>query len=424
MAIRERIAAFAARQGIVQALRHRDFAIWTAGNFISIIGFWVMRIGIGWFAWELTESGVWLGIVALAQAVPAAIAGPFAGAMADRMDRLRLMKIIQIASAAFAAVLAAMTAADLVNEYVLNAMAILYGALFAFGLAARGGIGPNLVPKEDMPASIAVNSVMYGSGAFIGPAIAGLCISGVGIAATFALNAISFLLMYVCLFFIRLKRHEHRRDAHSGLGREVMDGVRYAAAHAGIGPVIVLAIVTSTFVRSLTDLLPGFADVAYARGVEGLAILVSGFGVGALVGALWMANRNRVTGATTIMLLGAVGSACLTIVLTMTAEFHAAIGLMCLIGLTGAMWQNASQILIQNAVDGAMRARVMSLYLFNFGSAPALGAMVLGGLTAVVNFPASIAIGSAAALLCLIWIALRHKAIRDSVEVAFSSVPR
>ncbi|MCD6073122.1 MAG: transporter [Rhodospirillales bacterium] len=416
MAIRAAVAAFAAKQGIVQALRHRDFAIWTGGNFISIAGFWVMRIGLGWFAWELTQSGVWLGVVALAQAVPAAIAGPFAGAMADRMDRLHLMKIIQLASAAFAAVLAFMTAASLVNEYVLTAMAIVYGALFAFGLAARGGIGPNLVPKEDMPASIAVNSVMYGSGAFVGPAIAGLCISGVGIAATFALNAISFLVMYVCLFFIRLTRHEHRRGAHSGLGREVVAGIRYAAAHAGIGPIIVLAIVTATFVRSLPDLLPGFVDVAFGRGVEGLAILVSAFGLGALVGAVWMANRNRVTGATTIMLVGAVGSACLTIALTVTSDFHAAVGLMCLIGFSGAMWQNASQILIQNAVDGAMRARVMSLYLFNFGSAPALGAMMLGALSTFIEFSTAIALGSILAFVVLIRIVQRSGRIRRAVE--------
>ena len=416
MAIRAAIAAFAARQGIVQALRHRDFAIWTAGNFISIVGFWVMRVGIGWNAWELTHSGPWLGIVALAQAVPAAMVGPFAGALADRMDRLHLMKIVQIVSAVFAVLLATMTMAGWVDEYVLTAMATFYGALFAFGLAARSGIGPNLVPRDDLPAAIAVNSGMYGSGAFVGPALAGIIILQVGMGATFLLNGLTFLAMYVCLLPIRLMRQEHHGRHGGSLGGDLMDGIRYTLAHTAIGPIVVLAIVTSMLVRSLTDLLPGLSDLVFDRGIEGLAILVASFGIGALIGAIWIANRNRIDGATTIMLVGAIGSAIATIVFASTPVFEIAVALMALIGFAGAMWQNASQILLQNSVDGSMRARVMSLYLFNFGSAPALGAMLLGGLSGWTGLPIAVAVGSVLALSVLAGILTRRSAIRCAEE--------
>ena len=413
---RRRLAAFFARQGIVQALRHRDFAVYAAGTLISITGFWVMRIGIGWLAWELTHSGVWLGAVALAQAVPAALVTPFAGVIGDRMDRLVLTRLVQLVGALIAGLFAVLTYFDLIDPFILCAMAVLYGATFAVQLVARSAIGPSLVPKEDVPAAISVGSAFYGTSAFIGPAIAGILIYRFGVGATFAFNAVAFVGMYAAMSLVKLRQHEHHGGRQGGFAAEMMAGLRYAARHAGIAPIIVLAVVTAALVRSLSELIAGFSDLMYGLGPAGLATLMSSFGLGALVGALWIANRNTVRGTTTLMLVGAVSSAVLTMVLTLTPHFGAATVLMCLIGFTGACWQNSAQILIQHAVEGSMRARVMSLFTYNFGSAPALGAMIIGGLSAWLSLAQAISAGAGATLLVLVWVIARRTAIRDSAE--------
>ena len=107
--------------GFRAAFRHREFAIYAFASFVSNVGMWVMRIGVGWFAWDLTHSGAWLGAVALGQALPSVVLTPFAGALADRMDPVRLMRVTQAASFCFAAAIAAITFAGWASPFLLVA---------------------------------------------------------------------------------------------------------------------------------------------------------------------------------------------------------------------------------------------------------------------------------------------------------------
>ena len=256
--------------GIARAFRHRDFAIYSAASGISNIGMWVMRIGMGWFTWELTHSGAWLGFIVAAQALPSIFLVPFAGALADRFDRIKILRLTQLGSMILSAGIASMIFLDLVNIYILAGYAFAHGIVGTFGIPARVTIGPNLVPKEDISVAIAVSSVVFGSATFIGPAIAGLIINWIGIGYTFALNGLTFLVMYMALGMISLARTENK-ESGSSLMADVVDGVRYAAGHGGIPPVIILTISAAILARPLTELLPGFADVIFGRGAEGLA---------------------------------------------------------------------------------------------------------------------------------------------------------
>jgi MFS family permease len=394
--------------GIARAFRHRDFAIYSAASGISNIGMWVMRIGMGWFTWELTHSGAWLGAIVAAQALPSIFLVPFAGALADRFDRILILRLTQAGSMMLSAGIATMILLDLVNIYILAGYAFAHGIVGTFGIPARFTIGPNLVPKEDISVAIAVSSVIFGSATFIGPAIAGLIINWIGIGYTFALNGLTFLIMYIALGMITLARAEHRASG-SSLMSDVAAGVRYVARHDGILPVILLTISAAVLVRPLTELLPGFADVIFGRGAEGLAAMMSAFGIGGMVASLWLANRNRIEGTTSILLVGVATSGVLTAVFASTDAYYVALAIMVVLGLAGSASMNGAQILIQSSVEGSMRARVMGLYSFNYRVAPALGALAMGGASSVMGLQFPVAVGALILLAIWYWVFLRRR---------------
>ena len=158
-------------------LRNANYGIYITGSAISLIGTWMQRIAIGWLTWQLTHSGLWLGIVAFADFFPVLIVGPIAGAAADRWDRLR---VVQVKSSGFsmaqAAVLFALTASGHMNIGLLVALTAFQGVIVAFNQPARLALVPSLVAQSDLGSAVAINSVIFNLARFIGPMLAGLAI--------------------------------------------------------------------------------------------------------------------------------------------------------------------------------------------------------------------------------------------------------
>ena len=392
------------RGGFAATFRHRDFAIYSVAQWISNIGMWVMRVGIGWLAWDLTHSGAWLGAVALGQALPSVFLTPIAGALADRMDPVKLMRMTQAASFWFAGAIAAVTFAGYVTPILLVTWSFCHGLAFALGLPARTVIGPNLVPREDISAAISVSSVIFGSSMFVGPAVSGLLIEHFGPAWTFTVNTIAYGSMYVALLGIKLLRVETHKSGGSIIA-DTVEGVKFVAKHRGIRAVIGLAFIMSICIRPMIDLMPGFADAVYHRPTEGLATLMSAFGIGAMIGSIWLANRNRLAGTVRITIIGNAVSALLIITFAAFAIYPLAVAAMFGLGISAAMGFNGAQILVQNAAAGPMRSRVMGLYAYNFQGVPAAGAMIIGFASSFfgLQIPAVIAGFLSLSATLLVW---------------------
>lgn len=406
--------------GFRAAFRHRDFAIYAFASFVSNVGMWVMRIGVGWYAWDLTHSGAWLGAVALGQALPSVILTPFAGALADRMDPIRLMRVTQAASFCFAAAIAAITFLGWASPILLVAWSFCHGIAFALGLPARTVIGPNLVPREDISAAISVGSVIFGSSMFIGPAISGLLIEHFGPAWTFTVNAVAYGAMYMCLLNIKLLRAERHKGSGS-LIADTVEGVKFVAGHEGIRAVIMLAFIISICIRPMIDLMPGFADAVYHRPTEGLATLMSAFGIGAMIGSVWLANRNRLTGTVNITIMGNAAAAVFIIVFAAFGIYPLAIAAMFGLGIASAMGFNGAQILVQNAAAGPMRSRVMGLYAYNFQGVPAVGAMAIGFTSQYLGLQIPAVAAGAISLLATLWVWRSRKRITALMETGGES---
>ena len=330
---------------IARALRNPNFRIFTTGNAVSLIGTWMHRVVTGWLTWELTQSGLWLGLIAFADLFPTVIVGPFAGAYADRLDRLKVTKISQALAMAQSIALLILTATGLINIWLLLVLTLFLGIVAAFNQPARLALVPQLVQPGDLPAAIAVNSIVLNLARFIGPAAAGLVIAWVGIPVAYAVNALSYLVFMVALARIRLAREDDSGSPHGSLLQDLAAGLRYTTSHFGIATVLILLIATNLGTRPIIELLPGFAAEVFRGGATELAILTSSIGIGSIFAGFWVSARSGSLAPVLFwsMILGAIGAA------LFAASQSLWIGI-CFAAVTGfamAAFGISSQILVQ-----------------------------------------------------------------------------
>src|SRR5512132_1108053 len=271
---------------IPRTLAHRDFGIYVAGNSVSLIGTWMQRIGVGWLAWDLSHSGAVLGLAAFADLFPTVLIGPFGGALADRLDRLRLIKIAQALGLVQALSLCVLTASGLITVPLLLALVLAGGLAGGVEQPARLALVPSLVPRPHLATAVAINSIVFNSARFIGPALAGLAIVWFGVATVFALNASSFAGFLSALARLHLTPTVPPRMTAAVL-EAIGEGLRYTAGHAAIGPILLVHAALAVAARPFFELLPGFADQIFGRGAPGLATLSSTVGIGAVISGFW-----------------------------------------------------------------------------------------------------------------------------------------
>ncbi len=395
--------------------RQPNFAWYMGGQTVALVGMWAQKIAIGWLTWELTRSNFWLGAIAFADLFPTVLITPFAGVIADRVDRLSMSRLCQTLAGVHAFVLAALTVTGLIEIWSLFALTLILGVVLAFSTAARLALVPNLMEARYVPAAIGIDSSIYNMARVVGPMIAAGMISLLGTGATFLFNGICYVAFVFCMFRIRRVRNESQGRGGNVLA-QTAEGLRYAAHHAAIGPALILLAAASIGTKPFLELLPGLADGVFQAGVEGFASFAAIAGAGAIIAGLWIAARGSIQGTTRIAfaatLIGVIG----IFVVCATQIFW--IGLLgtFLVGASITLAGTCTQIMMQNSVDGAMRGRVMSLYGVVNRGAPALGAVIIG--LAAERFglqPAMIAGGAFTAIVLAVMLR-RYRAMVAALE--------
>ena len=401
---------------MARALATPAYGIYTAGTTISFVGYWIQKIGVGWLAWELTGSGTWLGIIAFADLFPLIIFAPIAGALADRFDNIAVIRASQWLSCVQAATLGALTAAGWITIEGLVALTVCLGFSSALLQPAQIAVIPSLVQAEDLSAAVGLGSLSFSVARFIGPALAGLVIVTGGVAAAFAANALSYLIFLFMLAKVRPIRTVAKKRSAGGLPSQLAEGVRYAAGHPGIPAILVLVTVVALCGRPYGELLPGFADAVFAAGAEGLSILASSTGAGTVIGALWIAQRRSPRGLVRLILISILGLSLSLVAFGLVGDLGTAAVAVFVAGFFLMPVALGSQILVQLAVDEAMRGRVLALYVVLFRAMPAIGALIMGYASEHVGLGTPIVGGAVLMILVLAWAAARHRSIASAVE--------
>jgi MFS family permease len=401
-----------------RTLRVPNFRNYMAGNFLGQLGMWVQRIAIGWLTWQLTESPAWLGIVAFADFFPNIVMAPLAGALADRLDRLRALRLYILLTAIVSAVLAVLTITGHINAHLLVALVLLNGTIMSFNYPVRLSVIHGLVDREFLTSAISVNALLFNFARIGGPMMAGAMISGFGVGPAMAFKAAADIFFIVMLFTVTLTDVEKKpeRKPAGEIPREIKEGFAYAARHPGIGPLLILLALTSIFGRPYVDLFPGFADKVFGWGEHGLALLTAAVGFGAFIGSLLLARREGVSGLTGMLVTATLVFALSLLGFVATDIFWvaliaAAVGghAMVVIGVT-------EQTLLQTAVESAMRGRVLSLYTLIARGCPSIGALLMGWAAEYTGLRWPVAAGAVICIGLWIWARTRQKRLSAALE--------
>lgn len=402
--------------GITRALRHRNFRLFTTGQSLSLIGTWMQQVAVAWLVYRLTGSPFMLGLVAFVAQGPGFFIAPFAGVLADRFNKHRIVITTQVVMMLQAILLGLLVLTGHITiVWIVILMAVL-GAASGFDIPTRQAFLIEMVDdRRDLPNAIALNSSIFNAARLIGPAIAGFAIAAVGEGWVILINGISYVFVLAALLAMRIPRRA--RGSHYGaMLQHLGDGFAYTFGFAPIRAVLFLVASVSLLAVPFTVLLPVMVSDVFAGGPRTLGVLMACFGLGALIGALFLASRGTVRGLGRIIVYAALTFGTALVLFAFSPSLIFALPLLVLAGF-GMMTQMASSnTVLQTLVDDDKRGRVMSFYTMAFiGTAP-LGSLLAGFLAARFGAPATIAFGGLCCISAGLVFSRRLPALRRIVQ--------
>ena len=364
--------------GIGRALSERNFRTYTVGSITSWISFFIQLLAINWLTWELTKSTKWLAIITFLDIAPNFIFVPIGSALADRIDRIRIVVITHILALLQALALALLALTGQITIYSLAILVFLHGLIHSFSVPSLFGMLPRVISKENLSSAIAVNAAYTHLSLFIGPVIAGLLISKYHISAAFFANVFGYLIYLITIGFLHIPQEEARPQMGNSILSDISEGGHHILKHAGIGPMLLLVFIGNAVSYSLFNLLPAFADIVFGRGVDGLTILMASAGLGAGAGALWLAYQG-LSERTTLRSLVSFLIVILSVALFVSTENYLLGALFIFVfGAGNEIRSTGIVTLIQNSVDDDKRGRVIGAYFLIHRASNAFGILIIG----------------------------------------------
>lgn len=405
-----------------RSLAHRDYRLWAGAAIVSNTGTWMQRIAQDWLVLvDLTEdSALAVGVVTGLQFLPMVLLAPWAGLIADRFEKRRILQISQTLQGVLALGLGILVLTGAAQVWHVYGFALALGVVTAFDAPARQTYVTSLVPPADLPNAIGLNAATFHLGRLLGPATAGLLIAWVGTGPVFVINAVSFAFTVVVLAMTRSRSPGQGTGGMSGLQR-MAEALRYVRTRADIMLVLLLVFVVGTFGLNFQLTTAVMARIEFDRGPESYGLLGTFLAVGSLTGALVAAGRKR---ARLRLVLGAVVAFGVTSsVAALMPTYWTFAASLTLVGLSALTLMTAANATVQLSTPPEMRGRVMALYFAVFIGGTPLGAPLIGWVGETFGARWTIAIGGATALMAAT-VVLIHLVRRSEVEVRYRAHAR
>jgi len=402
---------------MVRALRHRNYRLFFSGQTVSLVGTWMTRIAASWLVYRLTGSALLLGLVGFAGQIPSFLLAPFAGVLVDRWNRHRLLVVTQVLAMVQSAALAGLTLAGVINIWHVLSLSLFQGVINAFDMPARQAFVVEMVEKrEDLSNAIALNSSMVNAARLVGPSVGGVIIAAVGEGWCFALDAVSYLAVIASLLLMQIAPRARRAATEKKVLHELQEGWRYVAGSPPIRSILLLLALVSLVGMPYTVLMPVFASQILHGGPHTLGFLMAATGVGALLGALFLANRRTVVGlGKVIPMMSALFGAGL-IGFSLSRWLPLSLLLLLFTGIGFMVQMAASNTLLQTLVEDDKRGRVMSFYTMAIMGVTPFGSLLAGGLAHRLGAPHTLLFGGIGCIAAALWFASLLPSLRERVR--------
>ena len=405
-----------------RAFRHRNYRLFFSGQGISLLGTWMQQIAMSWLIYRLTGSPFYLGLIGFTSQIPTFLFSSFAGVLADRHDRRRLLILIQALSMVQAFLLAILTLTNTILIWHIVLLSIFLGCMNAFDIPTRHSFVVDIVTnKKDLGNAIALNSFMFNGARLAGPSIAGILIGIAGEGVCFLINGFSFLAVIAALLGMQIPR-KRKDESRGAVLHGLKEGYRYAAGFLPIRYILLFLGLISFVGMPYYVLLPVFAKDILHGGSGTLGFLMGAAGAGALTGALYLASRKTVRGLGRLVTIAAFMFGTSLVAFSFSRHLLLSVFLMFATGLSVMLQSTSCNTILQTIVDEEMRGRVMGFLAMAFiGMAP-FGSLLAGIIADRIGAPNTLVISGVILLAGAFLFYSRLPAIRRLVRPIYAKM--
>lgn len=398
---------------MLRALRHRNYRLFYSGQGISLIGTWVQRLAMSWLVYSLTGSALVLGTIEFTSQFPALLITLFAGVLADRWDRRRILLGTQALSMIQALILAYLVLTNTVTIWLLAVLSAFLGFINAIDIPVRQSAVLDMVEdREDLGNAIALNSTMFNGARFIGPTLAGFMVSAFGVGICFLINGISYLAVIAALLLMKLTPR-YQVKSETRIIHSLREGISFVRGFLPIKAIVLLLGFCSFMGMPYTLMMPIFASEVLKGGPRTLGFLMAGAGLGALMGAIYLASRQTVLGLEKVIPLAAGLFGLGLLFLSVVKVLWLAVAVLVLTGFGMMVMMASSNTILQTICDDDKRGRVMSFYTIALMGMHPLGSLLIGFMASRWGVTVTLIFSGTACMAGALAFALKLPQIRE-----------
>jgi MFS family permease len=378
----------------------RNYRIYLVGQSISLCGTWMQTVAQAWLVLKITGSGTALGFVVALQFLPVLVLGPWGGVLADRMPKRRLLLITQVAFGLLALLLGILTATNVVTLWMVYAVALCFGCVTALDNPARQTFVLEMVGREHLANAVTLNTVNINMARVIGPALAGLIIAVIGIALCFLLNAVSYIAVIIAL--LMMNKSELRPAPPQARAKgQLRDGFRYVWSTPKLRTPLVMMAIVGTLAYEFQVILPLVAKYTFGGDAATYGIMTGAMGVGAVVGGLFTASRQRTGDGPLIQATLVFGA--LIVVAAIMPSLPLMVLMLVGVGAGSVTFLARANSTMQLRTDPVFQGRVMALWAVAFLGTTPIGGPIIGWIGQNIGPRWGMVVGGTATLLAGVW---------------------
>ena len=404
-----------------RSFRHRNYRILFPANTISNIGSWAQRIAQDWLVLELTNNnGTYLGLVTAVQFAPVLLFSLHGGALADRLDKGKVLIATNIVGGAASVGLGLLVVADIVQLWHVFVLAGVLGISTAIDAPVRQAFTSELVGPADLPNAVSLNSANFNGGRLVGPAVSGLLIAAFGTGPSFLINGASYFFVIFALLKLNNKTFFHQNEPKS-LGN-IREGIDYAKARPDIYVVMIMVFALATFGLNFQIFNALMATQEFDLGPASFGLMGTFIAIGSLTGAIGSARLERFR-TTRFVIVGGMLFSISIMVLSVLPNYTTYIIWLPICGVTALTTLVSANSIVQTSTDPAIRGRVMGLYLLIFMGGTPFGSPLIGLTTDYIGIRPTIALcgGISLSASLFVWIKYRNR-VQTPEDISVAAV--
>jgi MFS family permease len=365
------------RHDMFASLANPNYRLYASGQAVSLIGTWMQTVAQSWLVLQLSGSGTDLGLVVALQTLPVLLLGPYAGVVADRVDKRKLMIGLQSIMGVLALLLGVLTLTHEVTLWQVYVLAVVLGLNNCFENPARQTFVLEMVGPRDLRNAVSLNSVMMNAARAVGPAIAGVVIALGGIGICFLLNAVSFVAVVISLMRLDVSALNPSAPMQRARG-QLREGISYVRhTPALLIPLIMMGLV-GCLAYEFQVVLPVVAKQTFHGGAQAYGFMTAAMGIGAVFGGLYVAARGGM-GITSLVRSAAVFGV-LLVGAALAPDLATELVALALVGAVSVGFLSKGNSTLQLTADPAMRGRVMALWTVAFLGSTPIGGPIAGAV--------------------------------------------